>query len=130
LTVVQTGELRHWPLQSPRQLARAPGLVADGRDMGTVVFPEASLKVFLTATPQERAMRRHKQLKEKGIDVSLPDLSWDIAQRDARDAGRSVAPLRPAPDARVLDSTSLSPEEVIADILKWLEAVGIERSLV
>ena len=107
-----------------------PGLVADGRDMGTVVFPAAALKVFLTATPQERAMRRHKQLKEKGIDVSLPDLSWDIAQRDARDASRSVAPLRPAADARVIDSTSLTPEEVIASILKWLAAAGIERGRV
>ena len=90
----------------------------------------AALKVFLTATPQERAMRRHKQLKEKGIDVSLPDLSWDIAQRDARDASRSVAPLRPAADARVIDSTSLTPEEVIASILKWLAAAGIERGRV
>jgi cytidylate kinase len=121
-------EVRDALLQRQRDFARAPGLVADGRDMGTVVFPKAPLKVFLTATPQERAMRRHKQLKEKGIDVSLPDLSWDIAQRDARDASRSVAPLRPAPDARVIDSTSLTPEEVIASILKWLEAAGIERS--
>jgi CMP/dCMP kinase len=121
-------EVRAALLQRQRDFARAPGLVADGRDMGTVVFPSAPLKVFLTATPQERAMRRHKQLKEKGIDVSLPDLSWDIAQRDARDASRSVAPLRPAPDARVIDSTSLTPEEVIASILKWLEAAGIERS--
>jgi cytidylate kinase len=93
--------------------------------MGTVVFPSATLKVFLTASAEERASRRHKQLKEKGIDVSLPDLSWDIAQRDARDASRSVAPLKPASDARVIDSTSLTPEEVIAHILKWLEEVGI-----
>jgi len=114
-------------LQRQRDFARPPGLVADGRDMGTAVFPGAALKVFLTASPQERAMRRHKQLKEKGIDVSLPDLSWDIAQRDARDANRSVAPLRPAPDARVIDSTSLTPEEVIASILDWLEAAGVER---
>ena len=96
-----------------RAFARPPGLVADGRDMGTVVFPDAILKVFLTASADERAMRRHKQLKEKGIDVSLPDLSWDIAQRDTRDANRGVAPLKPAPDARIIDSTSLSPEEVI-----------------
>ncbi len=85
----------------------------------------ADLKVFLTATADERAMRRHKQLKGKGIDVSLPDLSWDIAQRDARDASRSVAPLRPASDARTIDSTDLTPEEVIARILQWLEAAGI-----
>jgi cytidylate kinase len=113
-------------LPRQRAFARPPGLVADGRDMGTVVFADALLKVFLTASPQERAARRHKQLKEKGIDVSLPGLSSDIAQRDARDADRSVAPLRAATDARVIDSTSLTPEEVIARILKWLEAAGIE----
>jgi cytidylate kinase len=112
-------------LQRQRDFARPPGLVADGRDMGTVVFPAADLKVFLTATADERAMRRHKQLKGKGIDVSLRDLSWDIAQRDARDASRSVAPLKPAPDARTIDSTDLTPEEVIARILQWLEAAGI-----
>jgi cytidylate kinase len=112
-------------LQRQRDFARPPGLVADGRDMGTVVFPSAALKVFLTASAEERAARRHNQLKEKGIDVSLPDLSWDIAQRDARDATRSVAPLKPASDARVIDSTSLTPEEVIAHILIWLEEVGI-----
>ena len=112
-------------LQRQRDFQRPPGLVADGRDMGTVVFPAAALKVFLTASTEERAMRRHKQLKEKGIDVSLPDLSWDIAQRDARDANRTVAPLRPAPDARVIDSTSLTPKEVVARILEWLEAAGV-----
>lgn len=112
-------------LERQRDFARPPGLVADGRDMGTVVFPHADLKVFLTAAADERAMRRHKQLKGKGIDVSLRDLSWDIAQRDARDASRSIAPLRPAPDARTIDSTDLTPEEVIARILQWLEAAGI-----
>jgi CMP/dCMP kinase len=112
-------------LKRQRGFARAPGLIADGRDMGTVVFPAAPLKVFLTASAEERAARRHKQLKEKGIDVSLPDLSWDIAQRDARDATREVAPLRPAADARVIDSTGLTPEEVIARILPWLESAGV-----
>jgi cytidylate kinase len=121
-------ELRTALLVRQRDFARLPGLVADGRDMGTVVFPDAPLKVFLTASADERAMRRHKQLKGKGIDVSLPDLSWDIAQRDARDANRPVAPLRPAPDARVIDSTSLTPEEVIARILEWLEAAGMRPS--
>jgi cytidylate kinase len=111
-------------LERQRAFARPPGLVADGRDMGTVVFPQAILKVFLTASADERVVRRHKQLKEKGIDVSLPDLSWDIAQRDARDANRTVAPLKPAPDARLIDSTSLSPEEVVVRILQWLEAAG------
>jgi CMP/dCMP kinase len=115
-------------LQRQRDFARPPGLVADGRDMGTVVFPDAALKVFLTASSEERAVRRHKQLKEKGIDVSLPDLSSGIAQRDARDANRSVAPLKPAPDAREIDSTSLTPEEVIARILEWLEDAGVEAN--
>jgi cytidylate kinase len=113
-------------LERQRDFARWPGLVADGRDMGSVVFPDATLKVFLTASAEERAMRRHKQLKEKGIDVSLPDLSWDIAQRDARDATRAVAPLKAAADAHVIDSTSLTPEEVVARILERLAAVGIE----
>src|SRR5690606_5547558 len=107
-------------LERQRAFARPPGLVADGRDMGTVVFPEAALKVFLTASAEERAARRYKQLKDKGIDVSLPDLSSDIAQRDQRDANRQVAPLRPADDARLLDSTSLTPEEVLERILRWL----------
>ena len=118
-------EVRAALLQRQRDFAVPPGLVADGRDMGTVVFPAARLKVILTATAEARAMRRHKQLKEKGIDVSLPDLSWDIAQRDARDANRTVAPFRAAPDAQVIDSTSLNPEEVVAHILQWLQRVGI-----
>ena len=112
-------------LQRQRDFAVPPGLVADGRDMGTVVFPDAILKVVLTASAEARAMRRHKQLKEKGIDVSLPDLSWDIAQRDARDANRTVAPFKAAPGAQVIDSTSLAPEEVVAHILSWLEGVGV-----
>jgi cytidylate kinase len=123
--VASVPAVREALLQRQRDFVRPPGLVADGRDMGTVVFPAADLKVFLTAAADERAMRRHKQLKGKGIDVSLPDLSWDIAQRDARDASRSIAPLRPAPDARTIDSTDLAPEEVIARILQWLEAAGI-----
>jgi cytidylate kinase len=119
-------EVRAALLQRQRDFAQPPGLVADGRDMGTVVFPDAVLKVVLTASAEARAMRRHKQLKEKGIDVSLPDLSWDIAQRDARDANRTVAPFKPAPDAYVVDSTSLTPEEVVADILQRLERVGVK----
>lgn len=117
-------EVRAALLERQRAFAAAPGLVADGRDMGTVVFPSAHLKIVLTASPEARAMRRHKQLKEKGIDVSLRDLSWDIAQRDARDANRAVAPYRPADDARLIDSTSLTPEEVVAHILLWLEDAG------
>lgn len=118
-------EVRAALLKRQRDFAVPPGLVADGRDMGTVVFPDAVLKVVLTASAEARAMRRHKQLKEKGIDVSLPDLSWDIAQRDARDANRTVAPFKPAPDAHVIDSTSLTPEEVVAHILNRLEDVGV-----
>jgi CMP/dCMP kinase len=124
--VAAVPEVRSALLVRQRDFAVPPGLVADGRDMGTVVFPDALLKVVLTASAEARAMRRHKQLKEKGIDVSLPDLSWDIAQRDARDANRTVAPFKPAPDAHVIDSTSLTPEEVVAHILQWLDRVGVE----
>src|SRR5882724_6361373 len=108
-----------WPgvraalLERQRAFARPPGLVADGRDMGTVVFPGADLKIFLTASPDERALRRYKQLKDKGSDVSLPALSREITERDQRDATRAVAPLKPAPDAEVIDSTSLTIEQVI-----------------
>jgi len=97
----------------------APGLVADGRDMGTTVFPDAMLKVFLTASAGERAKRRHKQLNDKGIDVSLPALSRDIEDRDRRDSERSVAPLRPAEDARLLDSSNLTIDEVTQTVLDW-----------
>jgi CMP/dCMP kinase len=96
-----------------RAFRRPPGLVADGRDMGTVIFPDAELKLFLTASAQERAMRRYKQLKEKGFDVNLASLSAEVAARDRRDAERAVAPLRPAPDAIVIDSTELGIDEVV-----------------
>ncbi len=98
---------------------QAPGLVADGRDMGTNVFPDAPLKVFLTASAEERAKRRHKQLKLKGIDVNLAALSRDIEARDRRDSQRSVTPLLPADDARVLDSSDLSIETVTDTVLGW-----------
>ena len=106
---------------------KAPGLVADGRDMGTVVFPDAELKVFLTASAAERAKRRHKQLKDKGIDVSLPALSRDIEDRDRRDSERSVAPLRPADDARVLDSSHLSIDEVVQTVLSWAQELDFAK---
>src|SRR5690606_32974620 len=112
-------------LARQRAFIAPPGLVADGRDMGTGVFPEAVLKVFLTATPEERARRRYKQLKDKGISVSLRDLSREIAERDERDANRPVAPLIPAPDARIIDSTHMSPEEVTERILHWLREAGV-----
>ena len=94
-----------------------PGLVADGRDMGTVVFPAAEVKVFLTASAGERALRRHKQLKEKGLTVNLADLSQEILERDRRDSNRPVAPLRPAEDAVVIDSTGLTVEQVVDKVL-------------
>jgi len=103
-----------------RGFRQPPGLVADGRDMGTEVFADAALKVFLTATPEERAKRRHKQLNDKGIDVSLAALSRDIEERDRRDSERSVAPLRPAEDARILDSSSQSIEAVTRTVLDWV----------
>ncbi len=99
----------------------APGLVADGRDMGTTVFPDALLKVFLTASAGERAKRRYKQLKDKGIDVSLPALSRDIEDRDRRDSKRSVAPLRPSEDARMLDSSNQTIDEVTQTVLHWAD---------
>jgi cytidylate kinase len=120
-----------WPLvraallERQRAFAQPPGLVADGRDMGTVVFPRADLKVFLTATPEERALRRYKQLKDKGSDVSLPALSREIAERDLRDQTRQVAPLRPAADALQIDSTGLDIEAVVARVLE----LGVVRLL-
>ena len=119
-------EVRAALLERQRGFARSPGLVADGRDMGSVVFPEAVLKVFLTAAPEERAVRRYKQLSEKGIDVSLATLSREIVERDQRDADRPVAPLRPAADARVLDSTGLTAEQVIATVLRWADDAGVK----
>lgn len=104
-------------LQRQRAFLEAPGLVADGRDMGTVVFPDAPLKVFLTASAEERARRRYLQLKEKGDDVSLSSLLEEIRARDERDTQRVVAPLKPASDAIQLDSTELSIEQVLERIL-------------
>ncbi len=118
-------EVRAALLERQRGFARAPGLIADGRDMGSVVFPQSVLKVFLTAAPEERAKRRYKQLSEKGIDVSLAALSREIVERDQRDANRSIAPLRPAADARVLDSTGLTAEQVIDTVLKWVDEAGL-----
>jgi cytidylate kinase len=101
-----------------RAYARPPGLVADGRDMGTVVFPAAQVKIFLTASPEERAKRRYKQLKEKGLDVNLADLAEDIRERDERDRTRKVAPLEPAPSAIQLDTTQLTIEQVSERVLQ------------
>jgi 3-phosphoshikimate 1-carboxyvinyltransferase len=106
-------------LDRQRAFRRPPGLVADGRDMASVVFPDATLKVFLTASPEERASRRHKQLMEKGISATLPDLLQDINQRDARDSARGVAPLARCEDARLLDTTGLSIEQAVQQVLQW-----------
>jgi CMP/dCMP kinase len=120
-----------WPavraalLDRQRAFARPPGLIADGRDMGTVVFPQAGLKIFLTASAEERARRRYNQLKEKDSGVSLAALSLEIAERDRRDSTRSVAPLVPAAEAIVLDSTAMSAAEVADEVF----VRGSERSL-
>jgi cytidylate kinase len=101
---------------------RPPGLVADGRDMGTIIFPDAAYKVFLTASAAERARRRYKQLKDKGVSANLDSLLHEIAARDERDAGRAVAPLKPAADAVILDSTGMPITEVIERVLAVLPA--------
>lgn len=100
-------------LQRQRDFRQPPGLVADGRDMGTVVFPDAPVKIFLTASAEERARRRFNQLKEAGVDVNIDALLEEIRVRDERDMNRSAAPLKPADDAQVIDSTGLSIEEVL-----------------
>ncbi|MCG7199909.1 (d)CMP kinase [Marinobacter pelagius] len=100
-------------LQRQRDFRQAPGLVADGRDMGTVVFPDAPVKIFLTASAEERARRRFNQLKDAGVDVNIDALLEEIRVRDERDMNRSAAPLKPADDAQVIDSTGLSIEEVL-----------------
>ena len=119
-TVAQISAVRQALFERQRAFQQPPGLVADGRDMGTQVFPTAALKVFLTASAEERARRRHKQLKDKGLDVSLAALSRDIEDRDRRDSERSVAPLRPAKDARILDSSGQSIEAVTQTVLDWV----------
>jgi cytidylate kinase len=107
-----------------RAFLRPPGLVADGRDMGTVVFPDARVKVFVTARPEERARRRYKQLIAKGISVTMESLLRDIRERDARDAGRATAPLKPAADAVLLDTTDLTIEAAIGRVLALYRAAA------
>jgi cytidylate kinase len=116
------GPVRQALLQKQREFRKLPGLVADGRDMGTVVFTDAQFKVFLTATAEERARRRYKQLKEIGIDVSLTGLAKEIEERDRRDIERSVAPLKMAEDAVLVDSSDMSIEEVISRCLALLDS--------
>ncbi len=109
-------------LQRQHDFRRWPGLIADGRDMGTVVFPDAVLKLFMDASPEERATRREKQLRNAGIAVNFAALCQEIRARDARDRGREVAPLKPADDAHLIDTTGLSPDEVIHCVKALLEA--------
>lgn len=112
-------------LQRQRDFREAPGLVADGRDMGTIVFPDAALKIFMDASPDERAQRRLKQLRAKGIEATLAPLREEIRARDERDRNRPIAPLRPADGAQVVDTTGLPPAEVLAIIESLLQRSAI-----
>jgi cytidylate kinase len=124
-TVAAIPSVREALLARQREFRRPPGLVADGRDMGTVVFPDAALKIFLTASAEERARRRYQQLIAKGESVSLPRLLADIEERDARDSRRAAAPLVPAEDAVVIDSTGVPAEDVFARVLNTAAARGL-----
>lgn len=107
-----------------RSFRKLPGLVADGRDMGTVIFPDARLKVFLTASVEARARRRYKQLIDKGISASIEDLLRDLEARDARDRSRTAAPLRPAQDARLLDTSDMTVDQAVSQVLAWHAELG------
>ncbi|MDH3995088.1 MAG: (d)CMP kinase [Gammaproteobacteria bacterium] len=124
-TVAAIAAVRDALLQRQREFRQAPGLVADGRDMGTVVFPAAQLKVFLTASARERAERRYKQLIAKGESVSLPRLLEDIEERDARDSSRDVSPLVPAEDAIIIDSTATPIADVFELVMKKVSEKGL-----
>jgi len=113
-------EVRQVLLQKQRDFRRHPGLVADGRDMGTVVFPDAEYKVFLTASSEKRAERRYKQLIEKGIDANLTRLTKDIEERDRRDSERATAPLSIASGALFIDSSDMTIDAVIDEVLAWV----------
>ncbi len=112
-------------VERQRAFRKPPGLVADGRDMGTVIFPDAILKIFLTASAEARAQRRYKQLKEKGESVNLSRLFRDIKKRDERDSSRAVSPLKPAPDAHVIDSTELGINEVLRVIDNLIQELSL-----
>jgi len=114
-------EVRDALLARQKAFRQAPGLIADGRDMGTVVFPDAAVKVFLDASAEERAQRRFNQLQDKGFNVSIAQILSEIKERDFRDRNRAVAPLRPADDALVIDSTSLTIAEVVDQVLELVE---------
>jgi cytidylate kinase len=120
--VAAVGEVREALLTRQRAFASAPGLVADGRDMGTVVFPQALLKVYLTASAEVRAQRRLKQLKDHGLNANLAGLVSDIQERDARDMNREHSPLRPASDAVTIDTSALTIDEVVTQVLSLFES--------
>lgn len=126
-TVAAQPTVRTALLKRQRAFAKPPGLVADGRDMGTVVFPEARGKIFLTASADERAKRRYLQLQEGGTQADYQEILADIRARDERDSNRAVAPLKPADDAFVVDSTALTIDEVVDVILSHVAAVGIQN---
>ena len=127
-TVATIPTVREALLARQREFRQLPGLVADGRDMGTAVFPEADLKIFLTASARERAQRRYKQLIAKGVSVSLPRLLEDIEERDERDSSREVSPLVPAEDAIVIDSTATSIEAVFDQVMQKVTERGLNAS--
>lgn len=112
-------KVRHALVALQLQFMTAPGLVADGRDMGTVIFPGASLKVFLSASTEARAQRRYKQLIGKGFSANIADLRKDLMERDARDANREVAPLKPAEDAYFLETSDMTADEAVRQVLDW-----------
>ncbi|MDW7599666.1 (d)CMP kinase [Stenotrophomonas maltophilia] len=120
LAIAAIPEVRAALKERQRAFRELPGLVADGRDMGTVIFPDAPYKVFLTASAEERAERRHKQLKDKGVSVNFDDLLREIMARDARDAQRTVAPLKPADDAVLIDTTGIGIDDVVARVMDLL----------
>jgi CMP/dCMP kinase len=111
-----------------RAFRKAPGLVADGRDMGTVIFPDAGLKVFLTASVEARAARRHKQLIQKGFSANIDDLLRDLRERDERDSNRAAAPLKPAADAQLLDTSALSVDEAVDQVVQWYQAAQAPKA--
>jgi cytidylate kinase len=127
--VAASPEVRTALLERQQGFRRAPGLVADGRDMGSVVFPDATLKVFLTADLATRAERRHKQLMEKGMYVKMSDVVEELQERDARDCTRPVAPLKHYPDALFLDTSHLTIDQAVEQVLAWYRgSAGGNRS--
>lgn len=120
--------VRHALLHRQRAFREPPGLVADGRDMGTVIFPDAKPKIFLTATQEERAQRRYKQLNAKGVSVNLQHILGELVERDARDSERSVSPLRPAADAITIDTTTLTIDDVVGKVMTAWQKTASEAS--